>query len=95
MDFIIPFVGGAVTASLAFIAYAKFYGLNLLSIGKMIAASNAYEGLESEVNTALGNLSLSEIGSLLGEAKRLADGGFTNEEKEILFKKLIDAVSTK
>lgn len=89
------FLGGVATLGISLFGYARAKGFSLFAIGDLIKAANGYRALTAEVTGAIGNISLSELGVIIAEARALSVGGYTQAEIEELAKKLIDAAASK
>lgn len=50
---------------------------------------------QNEINTAKGNITLSELADIVYTAEQYSKGGFTAAEAEALGKKIIDAAASK
>jgi len=87
-------LGGAITFIGGLYAYARMQGFKLLPEDLNETAEKLqddYNGLVEEVEGAIGNISLPELGKIVLRAKELSKDGFTAAEAQELGKMMIDA----
>jgi len=93
-SFITGALGGSVTVVAGLYGYARMQGFKLLpdDLGETAMKLQAdYSGLIEEINGAIGNISLTEIGKIFVRAQELSKDGFTAAEAQELGVMIIDA----
>lgn len=89
------FLTGFLASAAGIVGYARLKGFNLFAISDLLKALGEHEALKEEVKGAIGNVSLTEVGILLTEAQEASVGGYTREDAEAIFKRLIAAGASK
>jgi hypothetical protein len=88
-------ISGVATTFIFAFGYMKVRGYQLTSVDELFEAEKAYSELDTKIKSALGNISLIEVGSIFLTAQEYAIGGYTQEEKDMLYQKLINASLSK
>jgi len=94
VSFIIGACGGSATLFAGLYAYARMQGFKLLpdDLGETVAALEAdYSELLEEIDGAVGNISLTEIGKIFVCAQELGKDGYNMADAQKLGIMIIDA----
>jgi len=89
------FLTGIFASATGIYAYARMKGFNLLALGEILKALAEYQELREELKGAMGNITIGEIGEVIGEAYDASIGGYTQAEVEKIAKKLIEVAASK
>jgi hypothetical protein len=88
------FAGGFFTGVAGLYAYAKSQGV-FSAMESLENVKKDYNRLESEVRTAIGNISLTEVGVIMKRGAELGKDGYNMKDAEILGVMIIDAMKQK